>query len=227
MKTDKIEIAEYVFARELASYGMTLVIYDAVCPRFTAEYELNIAHKKINENIQHINLKKLNYLNRVVVPIAMRAYDQSQSAGERFIPFELYSRYTKGLLSDRYFSYYSDSALNKNTYGVTYKKESFTYELSSGELMQAEELFTKNSHYKEILFSGIAEQIRMRIESGCELYKEDWRLRMLERFEARNYYLSNAGFCVYYEPYTIAGGDLGYVTFVIPYEAFGSAFKTN
>lgn len=220
MTNDKIEITEKIIKKSLDSFGTPLIIYDAVYPKIKLESRGKITDI-INSHIETISRHKLDYLNRVIVPIAMHICDLCESGGEKFIPFELYSRFTSGLYSDFIFSFYIDSALNKNTYGVTYKKESFTYDLDNGKILKLENLFLKNAHYKEVIFSRIVEQVRLRIESGCDLYKKDWHLKILEFFEPHNFYLSNGGFCFYYEPYTIASGELGYITFIISPYLFG------
>lgn len=208
-------IQENHIRKELLYDDIELIIYDMTYPEIAGmDYTVR---KKINNRIKQEQKRKLDYLNQAVYPLALRQYNQAQAAGAKFISYDYYLRSTLSDDKADFLSFYIDSVLNIYHSGPIYKKESMTFGKRDGELLSLADFFIKGSRYKEIILNGIAQQIQNRINSGCAVYHENWQIEMLKYFNIRNYYLTPRGFCIYYEPYNIAGGQLGYNTFEIEY----------
>jgi hypothetical protein len=88
--------------------------------------------------------------------------------------------------------------------------------------------FFNSNVYKSVIFSNIISQINTQIMQGNEkMYFDDYQKNIFKYFDEKNYYLTPEGFAIFFPLYTIAPYVSGIVTFVIPYDAFGSTLKHN
>lgn len=214
---NKINIIENQINENLTFNEIVLITYDACYPIIDGS---DTVSNKISAAIKEFHKRKKDYLRQSVFPSALRSFDQAQLSGSVFIPYDFYLRFMLNYDDTNFLSFHIDSVLNKYTTESTYLKESITFNKSNGDIMRLEDFFSKNSRYKEIILTNISQQIERRVTSGCDDYDENWHLKMLEYFNTRNFYLTRRGFCIFYEPHTIAKGALGYVSFEISYNLF-------
>ncbi len=214
---NKINIIENKINENLTFNETVLITYDACYPMIDGS---DTVSRKFSTAIKEFHKRKIDYLRQSIFPSALRNFDQVQLSGSIFIPYDFYSRFTLNYISINFLSFHMDSVLIKSKTQSFYMKESITFNKSNGEIMRLEDFFFKNSRYKEIFLNNIAQQIAIRVASGCDDYDENWHLKMLEYFNIRNFYLTYRGFCIFYEPHTIAKGTLGYVSFEITYDLF-------
>ena len=94
-------------------------------------------------------------------------------------------------------------------------RTSQTWNLKESKMIKLAELF-KDTNYVSALIDNINEQIKNNIESGKNIYFEDYCFLTDKNFKVENYYIKDGLINIFYQQYEIAPYSSGIIVFIIP-----------
>ena len=147
---------------------------------------------------------------------AVANYKDSLQTGFPFFPYDAMQTYEvtynrKDLLSLYFDQYVYTDGAHGNT-----ERTGFTFNNKTGLRMKLQDFFN-SSGYLKVMYDEIIRQIEVQLAENPGIYFDDYKKNVVKYFEAKNFYLSNKGFVIFYPLYTIAPYVTGIAAFTIPY----------
>jgi hypothetical protein len=206
-----------VSERELKAREQVILTYSLKYPQFSSEYyanfiaKLNLYYSTKTELFQRFDIKRLYQL-------AYEDYEASLKNGYPFHPYEVYSDFTVTYNKDCIISMYFDTyEYTGGAHGMTVR-EADTWNLSTNTKVELSDLFVYPSNYEEYVTNNILQQIDKNIKQGNNFYFDDYKQTVVEKFNKRDFYLTEDGIVIFYQLYDIAPYSSGIMTFLIPYK---------
>lgn len=142
-------------------------------------------------------------------------------AKENDIPFrnyEVYTDFTVAYNRECLLSTFTD--IYKYTGGAHGSTEriSTLWNLSLGKNLNLSDLFIYPNQYESYITDIIINYIEEDIKAGNDIYFEDYKTNVVDRFNPMNFYISEDGIVIYFQQYDIAPYSSGILTFLIPFE---------
>lgn len=203
--------------RELKAKDQLLLTYSLKYPQFRTEkfndfiVKLNLYYSTKNTLFQRFDIKRLYQL-------AYEDYEASLKNGYPFRPYEVYRDFTVTYNKDCIISMYFDTyEYTGGAHGTTVR-EADTWNLSTDTKVELSDLFVYPKNFEEYVTKNILQQIEENIKEGNNIYFDDFRQTVVEKFNKRDFYLTEEGIVIFYQLYDIGPYSSGIITFLIPYK---------
>ncbi len=213
---NKVIVDTQISERDMKLKDQILLTYKLKYPQFRSEKykdfiaKLNLFYSTRNELFLRNDIKRLYQL-------AFEDYEASQKSGYPFHTYEVYSDFTVTYNKDCIISMYFDTyEFTGGAHGMTVR-EADSWNLLTASKIELTDLFVYPRQYQEYITKNILQQIEENIKKG-DYYFEDYKQTVVEKFNKRNFYLTEEGIVVFYQLYDIAPYSSGIITFLIPYK---------
>lgn len=217
LSKSKVIVDTQISERDLQFKDQILLTYNLKYPQFSSdEYtdfiaKLNLFYSTKNVLFQRIDIRRLYQL-------AFEDYEASLKSGYPFHTYEVYSDFTVTFNQDCIISmYFNTYEYTGGAHGMTVR-EADTWNLLTESKIELSDLFMYPQNYQEYITNIILQQIEENIKKGENYYFEDYKQLVVEKFNKRNFYLTEEGVVVFYQLYDIAPYSSGIMTFLIPYK---------
>lgn len=213
MVTESMETIE----EEMQYQGKTVLKFKIEYPRFeSARYKR--ATEKMNT---YYKLRSQAFAAWCRTKLYRQAVEQFIYSKKNKYPIMVYEAvdgytvtYNKecmvSLFNDRYI--FSGGAHGNTT------RTSNTWDLKSKRRVTAERFFPRGSNYKAYVQEEIIRQITEQMESGEDIYFDDYVDNVQENWDSKSYYLTPEGVVFYFQQYEIAPYSSGIPEFLLPFE---------
>lgn len=203
--------------RELKTKDQVLLTYNLKYPQFRTE-RYNDFIEKLNLYYSTKNTLFLRFDIKRLYQLAYEDYQASVKNGYPFHPYEVYSDFTVTYNKDCIISMYFDTyEFTGGAHGNTVR-EADTWNLATDSKVELSDLFVYPMGFEEYVTKNIIQQIEESIQSGDNIYFEDYKQTVVEKFNKRDFYLTEDGVVIFYQLYDIAPYSSGIRTFLIPYK---------
>jgi len=159
-----------------------------------------------------------NYCETELYHRAVAHFDYSINTGAPVITYQGILTYTptynKNCTASLYFDEYF---FEGGAHGRT-TRSADTWNLDDGNEYPLSAFFAPDADYRKYITDAIINQINTQITNGHSDYFDDYENLVVERFDQRNFYLTEAGIDIFYQEYDIGPYSTGIPVFTIPYE---------
>ena len=170
----------------------------------------------INSRIQMQVDDLYNYASTTLYENAVETYQYTQEEGFPFNPYGSGVQYKVTYNQECYLSMYRDVYEYTGGAHPNTLRYSDTWNLRTGMMVPLSSYFPVGFHYQQFLLALIIKQADKVMEQE-QIFFEDYRKLIVEKFNPQSYYLSPCGLVIYYQQYDIAPYATGIVTFTIPF----------
>jgi len=180
-----------------------------------------MAGKRINETIRLQTAGFYDYAAKTLYGQAVRYYQDTQSSGFPFHPYDAVLHYDVTYNENCYLSSYHDQyEYTGGAHGNTVRA-SDTWSLKTGARLELADFFSGGQNYKSIMLASILKQADQDMRENPGVYFDTYRALIIKYFNEESYYLTPEGLAIYFQQYEIAPYASGIVVFVIPYAVLG------
>ena len=187
-------------------------------PVFETEQKSRITGR-LNRYYRQCARSFLSYCSHYLYPQALAEFNSALQTGAPFSAAEAKLCCTVTCNQDHILSLYTDCTEHAATRSALTLRRSDTWDLTSGAPVSAQECFPKGTHIRKVCLAAAAEHCAGQAAAGTAVYAKDLRHRLRRHLNLRNFYLSDAGFYFFYQPYAIAPAFEGCPTFFLPFSA--------
>lgn len=211
--------AEYILQEEEKQWCVSEIpVLKAVIsiPHCTANHPTS-AQKRLNRYYRQCSRSFLSYCSRYLYPRAASDFERCTSAGTPFVcPEAAYASHIS-CVNDQILSVYTDCSESFSSTKELIVRYADTWDLRTGRPITAKECFPQNTKFKKRCIAAAMEHCQMQSAAGLCVYRSHLPVRLKRCFNSRNFYLSDAGFHFFYQPYAIAPPSEGFPTFCLPF----------
>lgn len=176
-------------------------------------------------NFYRISAK--NYRNKIYRDAYGKAVSEYLFSQKNLCPFSVWRGLQNFEVSygfGNFISVYTDRSKIHLQKRVNATRSAATYAAGTGSRLRLEDFF-EDSYYKTVIFTYITDDIKRRKKEGDKYFFSDYPEKVFRFLDEENFYLTENGFAVFYQPGTLAEYAEGIPVFTIPYDKFGTAFK--
>lgn len=194
--------------------------------------DFTIRYPQFTSNRFRLLIKEINWYYRIrtlhyekdqiqkLYDLAKEQYEDSLKNDFPFHNYEVMREYSVTYNQNCFLSLYSDTyEYTGGAHGMTVR-EADTWDLRHRRKAKISD-FISVKDLRGFLIKNILKQIEKEIQSGNNVYFEDYKSLVEENLNMDNFYLSNEGLVIYFGLYEIAPYVSGIRTFTIPYTAEG------
>ncbi len=212
------EINAGELSAKLANHSITLLEYEVIYPRIKASTQaetlVNRYHATHAGNIER--MAKNRYL-----PMARRQ-EKFFRGLDGFDPFSVRCGFQVMLNGENVMSLFSDIFISMGYEGSLMERHARTYCMTNGAAVSLSMLFARGSTWKRNMIEALERQIASEAEENPGSYYSDWRQIFTGKLNERNFYLTSDGIVIFFEHLTIANGNAGIPSFLLPYGLFNA-----
>lgn len=206
---NKIEVSEQVIKNDYKYLKEDIKIPQLKSDLFKERADL------INSNIKNDILPKVADAEKT----AKEYFDNTGNVVIPTFPFEIISNYIVNLNNTKLISIYNDYyEYLGGAHGNTIRT-SYTVDKQNVRLLILQDLFSKNSNYKDIINKEIVRQINLEPDIYFNSGKDFKGIK-----DNQDYYLNGENLIIYYQLYEIAPYVAGIREFKIPLKMFGENY---
>lgn len=186
------------------------------------KYRINYPQIKGFENFNMYNYRKAiklqNRCENELYEEAKKTYEYNKQNGYPVMVYEIVLDFLVTYNYNNMISLYSDEYIfSGGAHGNT-TRTSQTWNLQEKKMIELQELLKRNPNFVSSILKEINEQIAKNIESGNNIYFEDYCCLTSANFRVENYYLYGEFIVIYYQQYDIAPYSSGILNFFISRE---------
>lgn len=149
---------------------------------------------------------------------AKKTYEYNKQNGYPTMVYEIVLDFLVTYNYNNMISLYSDEYIfSGGAHGNT-TRTSQTWNIKEKKMVELQELLKRNPNFVSSILKEINEQIAKNIESGNNIYFEDYCCLTSANFRVENYYLYGEFIAIYYQQYDIAPYSSGIISFFISME---------
>ncbi len=199
-------------------------------------YSIVYPEMSSGENKERVNAYYASRTKRLERYIRNRLFRETVSRYKksilRQVPFfetQFTSEFHTAYITGTFFSLYEDEYEYLGGANGQTLRTAQTWLLPKGRRIRLGDFFKRRIRWRNLIFETISNTIREQMKEEEAAYFENWELLIRRYFNQNNYYLTEEGFCVYYQETTIAPHSSGVVVFNVPYYIFsgGMVFELN
>lgn len=211
---DAVSVGKMVLENDLYYRGRVILTYKKEYPQFHSEKHIkNIIF--INRYYRKKALAMENYYKN---SLYYDAVAQAEQLAERNIRYEAVVVFEVTYNRQCALSLYIDKyEYTGGAHGLTTRRAD-TWNVQTGRRLLLRDLFASGTNYRTFTIQSVNEQIQQDIDSGNNIYFENYRELVVINFSEEDFYLTHGGVTVFYQLYEIAPYVAGIPTFTMPYE---------
>lgn len=217
MEANNIIVTEHTYESERLYKDQLVLKYTIKYPQFSTDEFFQPFIIRLNYLYStKVSLYQMTEINKLY-QLAVQDFENSQANNYPFQPYELYITYEITLNANCTLSLYFDNyQYTGGAHGITTRK-SYNWDLVRGKSIELYELISHTIMFRNYIITSINNQIKADIESGNNIYFENYEELVRQYFNPSNFYLTEEGVVIYYQLYEIAPYVSGIRTFLIPY----------
>ena len=197
--------------------GTKVLSYKIEYPEFfNPKYQMSL--NRINQHYRAKAMVYQRFLRENMYKMAVQQYEDSVANGFPVRAFEAILAYKVTFNQDCAISlYYDRYEYTGGAHGST-TRCSDTWNIQIGRRIRLSQLFAQSVDFVKYITRSVNEEIARQIQSGNDVYFEDYEKRVVKKFDPNNFYLTDEGIVIYYQQYDIAPYSTGIPEFLIPYK---------
>lgn len=214
MKNDSIQFENNTIQDNMYYKKELLLSYMIQYPSFLSDrFQTNA----INRYYKIKALAFEQYCRQRLFKLAVKEYEYSIENGFPVRAFDAVLAYTITYNDNCTLSLYFDQyEYTGGAHGSTLRY-SDTWHLKNSRLIKLRQMFSSDLNYRGYIIKAINAQIAEQIESGNDIYFDDYQKNVKKYFNKNSFYLTEKGIVIYFQQYEIAPYVAGIVGFTIPY----------
>lgn len=209
---NKIDIFD--FTGELRYKNTTVLTYKIQYSQITQSIYKQ-GQSMFNKYNKDSALNLLQYVKTKLYKEVSELYDYNSSRGYPVMVYEVVL--TPSItFNDKYMIslYYDLYQFTGGAHGST-TRSSQTWDLRISKILPLDVFYPNNPYYIIDILKNINNQIKLQINSGSNVYFDDYCKLVLDTFNPENYYLTQNGIAIYFQQYDIAPYSSGIPVFYL------------
>ncbi len=138
-----------------------------------------------------------------------------------FAPYDIRCEYTVMYCRGGYCSVFFDTYVRQGQQELDCGRQSSTFSARDGGMIPLGRLFRRGCPYRAIILDTVRREVARQCSGDPDAYYVDWPV-LVGQLDEQNYYLADDGLVVYYPRRALGPSRSGMLSFLIPYQAFGS-----
>lgn len=217
---NNVKVENCIISKDIEYKGNTILSYKIEYPQFESN-RFQVITNIMNKYYRAKALIFQRYCERKLYSLALEQYEYSIKNNYPIMKFEAIIQYKITYNKDCILSLYFEQYIyTGGAHGITVRYADI-WDLPATQVIELKNLFYEFIDYKNFIIKNIIEQIENQIKEGNDIYFEDYRHNVKNKFNPNNFYLNDSGIVIFFQQYDIAPYSSGIPEFLIPYSEKG------
>jgi hypothetical protein len=208
-----IDISPQIIQREMKYRQNVVLTYNCTYP-ICKSFEYFIEAARITVYNKMMTEQVVYYIEKKLYPQAIQDFVNSKVQGTQFYPYNVNLAYNVTYNQYDLISHYSELKENYGLANELKTRSSYTWNVKNNRIVNLADFFDQDSDYISQIEIEVISQIKD-VQDKKQKFFNNYCDLVIEKLNPENYYLTDQGIVVYFQPNEIISSSCGIPQFVV------------